>query len=153
VRCLLLAAFLLVSPAVADDWQRYDNSAYGYSIDIPPGLLWRGESYEGDGQDFTTPTLTLSLIGKRAPDGFEAAIRKWRDWETQMGWTVTYAMTTPTAASVSAKRPNWLLEMRAVSICGDALALMQLEYGIGDAGKMNKTIERLATSFKATRRC
>jgi hypothetical protein len=30
---------------------------------------------------------------------------------------------------------------------------MQLEYGIGDAGRMNETIERLATSFKATRRC
>jgi hypothetical protein len=43
--------------------------------------------------------------------------------------------------------------MRAISLCGDALAILQLEYGIGDAGKMNKTIERLASSFKATRRC
>ena len=150
---VLLALLLMVSPALADDWQRYENNAYGYSIDIPPGLLWRGESYEGDGQDFTTPTLTLSLLGRRTPGGFEAAMRDWREWETRMGWTLTYAMTTPSAAAVSAKRPNWLLEMRAISICNDALAIMQLEYGIGDAGKMNKTIERLASSFKATRRC
>ena len=64
MRALFLAALLIVSPALADDWQRYENTTYGYSIDIPPGLLWRGESYEGDGQDFTTPTLTLSLKGK-----------------------------------------------------------------------------------------
>ncbi len=153
MRALFLAALLMISPALGDEWQRYENTAYGYSIDIPPGLIWRGESYEGDGQDFTTPTLTLSLQGKRMPDGFEAAIRDWREWETRMGWTFTYGMTTPSAAAASGKRPNWLLEMRAISICNDALAIMQLEYGIGDAGRMNKTIERLASSFKATRRC
>jgi hypothetical protein len=153
MRALFLAALLIVSPALADDWQRYENTTYGYSIDIPPGLLWRGESYERDGQDFTTPTLTLSLKGKHMPDGFEAAIRDWREWETQMGWTLTYEMTTPGAASASGKRPNWLLEMRAVPLCNDALAIMQLEYGVGDAANMKPVIARLASSFKATRRC
>ena len=100
MRALFLAALLMISPALGDEWQRYENTAYGYSIDIPPGLIWRGESYEGDGQDFTTPTLTLSLQGKRMPDGFEAAIRDWREWETRVGWTFTYGMTTPSAESL-----------------------------------------------------
>ena len=153
MRALFLAALLMISPALGDEWQRYENTAYGYSIDIPPGLIWRGESYEGDGQDFTTPTLTLSLQGKRMPDGFEAAIRDWREWETQMGWTLTYEMTTPSAAAASGKRPNSLHEMRAIPVCKDALAVMQLEYGVGDAVNMKPVIARLLSSFTATRKC
>jgi hypothetical protein len=143
----------MVSPALADEWQRYENTAYGYAIDIPPGLQWRGESYDGDGQAFTTPTLTLSLRAEMAPSGFEAAIRAWREWEMQMGWTLTYEMTTPSSASASGKRPNWLLEMRAIPLCGDALAIMQLEYGVGDAANMKPVIARLASSFRRTARC
>lgn len=153
MKALLVAALLMVSPAFADEWRRYENAAYGYEVDIPPGLVWRGESYEGDGQDFTSPTVTLSLQGKLAPEGFEPAIRDWREWEMQMGWTFTYEMTTPSAASASAKRPNWLLEMRALPLCSGALARLQLEYGINDAVAMKPVIERLAASFKRTARC
>ena len=88
-----------------------------------------------------------------APGGLEAAIRKWRDWETQMGWTFTFEMTTPRAASASAKRPNWLLEMRALPLCGATIALLQLEYGINDAVQMQPVIARLASSFTAMRKC
>ena len=52
---VMLAALLilLTAPASAEDWQRYENRLYGYAVDIPPGLMWRGESGNGDGQDFT----------------------------------------------------------------------------------------------------
>ena len=153
MRALLVAALLTISPAFADEWQRYDNTAFGYSVDIPPGLQWRGESYEGDGQDFTTPTLTLSLRANMTPEGFEAAIREWSAWETKMGWTFTYAMTTPRSASASGKRSGWLLEMRALSICDQAVAIMQVEYGLADIARMKPVIERLASSFKPTRKC
>ena len=153
MKALLVAALLMVSPAFADEWRRYENTAYGYVVDVPPGLQWRGESYEGDGQDFTTPTLTLSLRAKMTPDGFEAAVQEWREWETQMGWIFTYDMTTPRNATASGKRPNWLLEMRAVSICDQAIAIMQVEYGIADVARMKPIIERLASSFRATRKC
>lgn len=154
MRAIFAALFLLLAaPALADDWQRYENTTYGYTLDIPPGLLWRGEGGNGDGQAFTTPTVTLMVQGLPAPAGFEAAIRKWRDWESRMGWNLVFEMTTPSAASASARRSGWLMEMRAITICGDAVALLQIEYGTVEAVTMKPTIERLARSLRATRRC
>ncbi len=150
---LLLLTLLAVPAVAADGWQRYENQLYGYALDIPPGMLWRGEGGNGDGQDFTTPTVTLMVRGEKTPDGFEAAIASWRRWESQMGWNFTYEMTTPSAAAASARRSGWLMEMRAVPLCGDALALLQLEYGTVDAVSMRPVIERLAASLEATRPC
>ena len=138
---MLLAA----SPAAAQEWQRYENQLYGYAVDVPPGLQWRGEGGNGDGQDFTTPTITLSLQGSVALDGFEAAVREWRDWESGQGWN--------TRASVSARRSGWLRERRALALCGDALVKLQLEYGVADAAAMQPIIDRLATSLSRTRAC
>jgi hypothetical protein len=153
MKSFLLATLLTISPAAADEWQRYENEIVGYAVDIPPGLVWRGEDFARVGQVFTTPTLTLVVEGRRAPGGFEAAIREWREWEVQMGWNLVFEMTTPSSASASAKRPNWLLEMRALPVCGDALVLLQLEYGVADAVSIQPILARLASSLKATRKC
>jgi hypothetical protein len=150
---LVLLLALAASPALADDWQRYENQLYGYAVDIPPGLLWRGEGGNGDGQDFTTPTLTLILRGKLTPEGFETAIREWREWESQMGWNLMYETVTPTRASFSARRSGWLMEMRALALCSDAMVKLQVEYGTADAAAMQPVIERLARSLSSTRRC
>ena len=151
----LLAAVLLLaaSPAAAQEWQRYENQLYGYAVDVPPGLQWRGEGGNDDGQDFTAPTITLSLQGSVALDGFEAAVREWRDWESGQGWNIMFEMVTPTRASVSARRSGWLMEMRALALCGDALVKLQLEYGVADAAAMQPVIDRLATSLSRTRAC
>jgi hypothetical protein len=154
VRSALAALLVLMAaPALADDWQRYENRTYGYAVDVPPGLVWRGESGTGDGQDFTSPTATLSLSGKMTPDGFEAAVRDWRDWEAGQGWNIVFEAVTPAAARVSARRAGWLMEMRALNLCGDALVTLQLEYGTADVAAMQPVLDRLAASFTATRRC
>lgn len=154
MRAALAAGLVLMAaPALADDWQRYENRTYGYGVDVPPGLVWRGEGGTGDGQDFTSPTVTLSLRGQMAPDGFEAAVRDWHDWETGQGWNIVFEAVTPTAARVSARRPGWLMEMRALDICGDALVTLQLEYGTADVAAMQPVLHRLASSLTTTRRC
>ncbi len=154
MRAVLAGVLMLaMAPALADEWRRYENQRYGYAVDVPPGLLWRGESGSGDGQDFTSPTVTLSLRGEPTPEGLEAAVRDWREWEAGQGWNVVYEMMTPTRASVSAKRPGWLMEMRAIGLCGDAMVKLQLEYGTADVAAMQPVIDRLVASFMATRRC
>lgn len=150
---LAAALILLAAPAVAEEWQRYDNDVYGYALEIPPGLQWRGEGGNGDGQDFTSPTVTLSVRAEMAPEGFEAAIRSWRNWESRQGWNLVYEMTTPTEASASARRSGWLMEMRALSLCGEALVKLQLEYGTADVAALRAVVERLAQSLEATRPC
>ncbi len=153
MRLLLALVALLAQPALADDWQRYENQLYGYAIDIPPGLLWRGEGGNGDGQDFTTPTVTLHVRAEPSPDGFESAFRGWQDWEAGQGWNMVFQSVTPTAATLSAKRSGWLMEMRAIDLCAAAWVKFQIEYTTADAGKMGPVIERLAASLTTTRPC
>jgi hypothetical protein len=151
----LLATLLLAlaSPALSDEWRRYENTTYGFAVDIPPGLQWRGESGDGNGQDFTSPTVTLSLVAEPSSDGFEAAVREWEAWEAGQGWNVVSRMITPTRASVSARRAGWLMEMRGLSLCGDAAVTLQLEYASADVAAMQPIVERLGSSLAVTRRC
>jgi hypothetical protein len=153
VKFALLALLVITAPVPAASWGRYENQLYGYSIDVPPGLVGRGEAGNGDGQDFTSPTVTLMVRALPTPEGFEAALRDWRNWEAGQGWNMVYEMLTPTQAALSARRAGWLMELRAVTICGDAAVMFQLEYGVADAGRMNDTVGRLASSLKATRKC
>lgn len=153
MRPLLALFMLLASPALADDWQRYENQLYGYALDIPPGLLWRGEGSNGDGQDFTSPTVTLHVRAEPSPNGFEASFRKWQEWEAGQGWNVVFQSVTPTWASLSARRSGWLMELRAIDLCRTAWVNVQLEYTVTNAVTMRPIIERLASSLARTRPC
>jgi hypothetical protein len=153
LRLLPVLLLLLATPAFADDWQRYENQLYGYAIDVPPGLLWRGEGGNGDGQDFTTPTVTLHVRAAPSPAGFEASVRDWQDWEGGQGWNIAFQSVTPTRAALSARRPGWLMEMRGIDLCGTAWVKFQLEYGVADVATMGPVIERLASSLARTRPC
>ncbi len=153
MKALLVALLAITSPIPAPGWGHYTNQLYGYGIDVPPGLIGRGEAGNGDGQDFTSPTITLMVRAEPTPDGFEASIRDWRAWESKQGWNMVFEMVTPTQASVSAKRPGWLMEMRAITLCGDAVAKFQLEYMTAEAAAMQPVIARLAASLEQTRKC
>lgn len=150
---LLLALLLLATPAAADDWQRYENQLYGYAIDVPPGPEWRGEGSNGDGQDFTTPTVTLHVRAEPSPAGFESSVHDWQEWEAGQGWNIVFQSVTPTRAALSAKRPGWLMEMRAIDLCGIAWVKFQLEYSVADVAAMGPVVERLASSLAKTRPC
>ncbi len=153
MRLALALIALIASPTLADEWRRYENQLYSYAIDIPPGFLWRGEASNGDGQDFTTPTLTLSVRALPTPDGFAAAIGDWKEWEVSQGWNLVFEMTAPSRAEASARRSGWLMEMRAIDLCRTAYVQFQLEYAIADVGRMANIIERLASSLERTRPC
>ena len=91
MRALALLVLLLATPALGDEWGHYANTRFGYEIDVPPGLLARGEAGDGAGQDFTSPTVTLMGTGEAADAaGFEAAVADWRQWEERQGWNVMF---------------------------------------------------------------
>ncbi len=155
MRALALLVLLLATPALGDEWGHYANTRFGYEIDVPPGLLARGEAGDGAGQDFTSPTVTLMVTGEAADAaGFEAAVADWRQWEERQGWNVMFQATTPSEAQFSGRRSGWAIEARAISLCGGrALARYQLEYGTADGPRLRPVIEQLARSFRATGRC
>ena len=58
MRWMLALLMVMPLPAFAAD---YVNARYGYSIDVPDGFAGQGESDNGDGQVFKTPTARLTV--------------------------------------------------------------------------------------------
>lgn len=148
---LTLLAMLLAVPALADEWGHYVNPRFGYAIDVPPGFVGQGESANGDGQAFETPTADLLVFGSYILDGgFEDEVRfRQQAWTTE-GWAITYQATTPTWASYSGVKGSRVFYERVIPLCGDAVGVFSLQHGTADLQAFNVIIERLVRSLKAT---
>ena len=47
-----LVSLLVVAAPSPDGWTAYVNERFGYSVEVPPGLVGQGEAQNGDGQEF-----------------------------------------------------------------------------------------------------
>ena len=149
---VLLALF--AAPALAQDWGHYDNSRYGYGIDIPPDYQGQGESGNGDGQLFQrvrgAQRLAVwgGLLGVANAD-FESEV-KWRmDQAADDGWNLTYQATTPQWASFSALKGPRVLYQRMVLLCDrQSYAAFAAQYSARDMADMNLVIENLVHSLR-----
>ena len=154
MRVLLFALMLLATPAAADDWGHYENARYGYAVDVPPGFAAEGESDNGDGQVFSTPTAQLSVFGGYLIDGgFEEEVILHQQTATDAGWAITYQATTPRWASFSGTKGGRIMYERLIPICGDAVAAFVVTYGKADLDPFNPIVERLVQSLKSASAC
>ena len=86
MRTLIFAVLLalLVAPASAQDWGRYDNDRYGYSVGIPPDYLGQGESDNGRGTEGCQKFSRHTKMGERMEYGMlrrlECMIKKASGW-------------------------------------------------------------------------
>jgi hypothetical protein len=148
----LLALFLLLPlPALAAG-DHYVNVRYGYAIDVPSGFVGQGESDNGDGQVFRTPTATLTVYGGNVMEAdFEAEVRGREGYATGDGWNLTYQVSTPRNASWSGARGGRILYARMIALCGGAqFAAFELEYSKADLAKFNPIVDSLVGSLRAT---
>jgi hypothetical protein len=150
---LLLA--LLVGPASAQDWGRYDNDLYGYSVAIPPDYLGQGESGNGDGQEFQrrrgAQRLTIwgGLLGV-LNESFEAEVNWHMEQDEAGAWNVTYQAVTPEWASFSAIKGSRILYQRMILLCDrQSYAALRLEYSTRDLASMNAVVDKLVGSLRA----
>lgn len=154
MRILVLIIFALFgAPALAQDWDHYDNGRFGYGIDIPPGFVSSGESDNGDGQTFATDGRPIDLLiwGGYALEGFETEVAQRMAWDTEEAWNVTYQATTPRWASWSAIKGFRILYQRMVLLCdGSSYAAFRAEYSVTDSAEMDPVIERLVRSLQGT---
>lgn len=156
MRTLIFAVLLalLVAPASAQDWGRYDNDRYGYSVGIPPDYLGQGESDNGDGQEFQrvrgAQRLTVwgGLLGV-VNESFEAEV-KWHMEQDEAGaWNETYRAVTPEWASFSAIKGSRILYQRMILLCDrQSYAAFRLEYSTRDLASMNGVVDRLVGSLR-----
>jgi len=149
----LLALALLISPA-AGGWGHYDNARFGFSIDVPPGFQVQGESANGDGNSFTTPTAELrAFAGNIVVGDFETEAGYERAAASDEGFAITYQVTTPQKASFSGKKGARIVYARLVAICGDQFMGFVLEYSAADMAKFNPVIDRLVSSLAGPKNC
>ena len=152
MRLLLALLVLLPLPAMAADWGHYTNVRFGYAIDVPPGLAAQGESDNGDGQVFKTPTATLTVFGGNVMEAdFEADVKAREGYSKQDGWAITYQTSSPQNASWSGKRSGRILYGRMIALChGEQFASFELVYPSADLQAFNPIVDRLVSSLKAT---
>ena len=150
----MVLAFLvavLSFPAVAQDWERYENARYGYSLAIPPGFEGQGESDNGDGQVFTssahneTLTVWASMAGESgfAMDALEAG-KALED----AAWHVGTQTIHPADAQLSAIQGIRTLRQRMQLLCeGQSIVYIRLDHPVTASAEMDKTFKRLVRSL------
>lgn len=147
---LLLA--LAAMPASAQGWDRYGNTRFDYSVDIPPGFAGDGESDNGDGQSFYKPAGAQGLLvwGSALAGDFEGQASSAMDYAiAENGWNITYQAITPRWASFSAVRGSRVFYQRLVMLCdGASYAAFRAEYSVADTADMTPTIERMVQSLR-----
>ena len=151
MRWIFALLLLLPLPALAAG-QHYVNVRYGYAIDVPSGFVGQGESDNGDGQKFRTPTATLTVYGGNVIEAdFEAQVRARQGDASDGGWTLTYQVSTPRNASWSGTHGARILYARMIALCGGSqFAAFELDYSKADLQKFNPIVDSLIASLKAT---
>jgi len=150
---LLLALLLLIPlPAFAADWGHYTNTRFGYAVDVPPRFVAQGESDNGDGQVFKTPTAVLTVFGGNVMEtDFEAGVAQREQFAKDASWAITYQVSSPQKSSWSGKRGGRILYGRMIALCGgQQFASFELEYSSADLKAFNPVVDRLVSSLRAT---
>lgn len=152
---LALLTCLLVAPAfAATHWISYENTRFGYVVEVPPGFEGEGESQSGDGQVFRSASGTASLHvwgGHVAEGSFEDAMQAAIDYAGEDGWRLGEQVVTPSWASYSGTRNGLMLHARVVALCGGSqFAAFALEYPERELRQMAAVSERLVGSLAAT---
>lgn len=148
---LALILSLLATPAFAQGWDRYDNSRFGYGVDIPPGFAASDDSDNGDGQAFALagrPTYLL-VWGGHVRDGFESVVAQAMAGDQGEAWNISHQTSTPRWADYGAVKGSRMLHQRLVLLCdGQSYAAFRAEYSSVDSTDMNPVIDRLVQSLR-----
>ena len=143
---------LAVAPAVAEDWRRYDNAAFGYAIELPVPFEIVEENEARlvlrDGP------RTLEVFGlDLAPLDFEEAVNLAIGSSEDEGYAVTGRAVTSRWAQWMGINGEWQLAAVLVPLCGSALAGYELRFTEADGVAMQPVIDRLTSSLRRTRDC
>lgn len=149
---LLLACLVANASAAAEEWSRYDNSRFGFSLAIPSAFAPQGESANSDGQSFALANrpARLSTWGGHLMSDFEGEIARAMEFDASGGWLVTDRNTGPNWATWSARQGGRILLQRVILLCnGDSFAAFRLEYSQADRNSIDPLIEILTPSLRS----
>lgn len=124
----------------------YTNTRFGFSVGIPKGFVWGGESDNGDGQVFTAPDGSIVIttsgsfnaLGSTSQDEFN---------NLASGHTVSYKLVTDGAVVVSYEENHTITYIKSY-VTPDAIKTINFEYSTGVKEAGNTIVDRVAGTFK-----
>ena len=153
-----LLALLLLSavPALSADWWHYDNSRYGYSIELPGEFGMALLTDHSDGLTLTPPDQSARLLvfGTNMLNGnLDAQARVRMVLARQDGWLISYSKFGSKGVSFSGIRGDRIVYGRGVALCNGGAAFFQMDYPKAAMQRYDATVMRLARSLHPTEKC
>ncbi len=156
--CLLLSAVSALSTAQAhaSEWWPYDNSRFGYSIELPPGFGLTLLANHGDGLSLAPADKSARLLVFATPafsSDFQSEAKTRLVLARQDGWQVSFSKTTSQGFSFTGIKRDRLVYGRGVALCNGASAFFQMDYAKAEMQRYDAVLMRLVRSLKATEKC
>jgi hypothetical protein len=147
-----VALLLVASPVGAAEWRAYDNAAFGYAIDLPPGFGI--EMDNGERLVLSDGPKRLEVFGlDLSPLRFEEAVALAMQSSVEEGFALVAQTTTPQQANWSGVEGANQLAVGVVPLCGSNIAGYELRYQEIDGVAMQAVIARLQASLRKTGSC
>ncbi|WP_173087296.1 hypothetical protein [Devosia sp. 1635] len=145
----MLGLMLLAAPAWGQGALRYENTRFGFALEVPAGFVAgegdeAGQSFELAGEEVTFRAWGEPMRGPLA--GTVARIG--RELE-RSGWRAGEQMVTPDWASFSAVKGSRMRFGRTILLCDRrSTASWQIEISAAQFGEMRPVLDRLGRSLR-----
>jgi hypothetical protein len=153
VRLLLAVCLLtLASPAFAQDWQRYEDPAFGYAVDLPAQFTLAEQSSDHFLLKQGTTEIEVFALDV-APLGFDEAVNLAMRSTTEEGLAIVSRNLAPDWARYTAARGARQLAAGLVALCGKRVAGYELRFMEADGAAVAAVVQRLDASLQRTGTC
>lgn len=139
--------------ALADDWGRYQNPRFAYSIDVPPGFSAVAQADSGDGGISRSRDGSAELTvwgGYLASGDFATEVADRVRADVDAGWSIGYDHRRDASASWSGSLGPRVFYARAIKGCDDATISFRIEYDVMDLKSYHPIVDRLVETFRPT---
>ncbi|TAZ83277.1 hypothetical protein ELH72_08380 [Rhizobium ruizarguesonis] len=154
---VILFSYALPSTAVdAAEFRSYENSRFGYMIDLPSDFktVLTPDNGDGVGLESRDGSAKLSVWGNYLTEGgFRQESDQRKEFETNDGWKFTYEKRGTSCASSSGVKGDRIIYMRQIALCDDAMGNFTIEYPTAEQKRFGPIIDRLVKSLKTSKHC
>jgi hypothetical protein len=155
-----IALCLMVSPAFAGEWTKYENPRYGFALDVPvDGWTIQPEPENGDGRAWYSNDgrSTIRAWGSNILEGLESDAAERVASDKESGWTITSELNFN--MDLSKGPEGWhlyngsldgrLFSQKSIPTCNGTQAIyVRLEYFESQMVEFLPVVEQLMTSLK-----
>lgn len=151
-RLLAVTYLAIVSAAGADDWKRFQNERYGYSVEIPG--RFQMEDPDEDGWAFVAAGVRVLVFGADLiVTTFEGEASNKIGFAMDRGWDIKDSLVGQERMRFRGTKDGRTLEAYGIWLCNDAAAFINFEFDEAAAEKYGSLVERIKESLAPPAGC